>query len=255
MSYFLSPALAQLRDQVNAQYGHRDKTSDGWIGDASHQARPSDHNPDWEDEGIVRAWDLDEDLTIGMTAVGEAQPLADALLLDPRTRYVIYEGRIAYGVHVTGVPRGWQPYAGPNAHRHHIHISVRRGAVYDRDDRAWALPGAPLPTAPPEEPDMDANDKAVAKETLEILRDLRDGKAPLIPISTAKAAETITMRAALRDIRLRTGSLMILADDAVPVDVELDTEAVDALADALLERLPTETARAVADTLTARLAK
>lgn len=251
MSYFLSPALAQLRDQINEQYENRDKASDGWIGDASHQARPSDHNPDWEDEGIVRAYDLDEDLVVGMTVVGEAQPLADALLLDPRTRYVIYEGRIAYGVHVTGVPRGWQPYTGPNAHRHHIHISVRRGAVYDRDGRPWAIPGTTTPTptggfmadlTPQEKKDFLADIAAIRSAVLSPLKDGKGSNEPSVILERTLDVSRRTLAA-------------VLAGAAVPVDVELDAEAVDALADALLERLPADTARAVVDTLTARLAK
>ena len=209
MSYFLSPALAQLRGQIAAAYPHRDRTSDGWIGDTSHAARPSDHNPDWSDGGIVRALDVDEDLVIGMTVVGEAQPLADALLRDRRTRYVIYEGRIAYGQHVTNVTHGWRPYHGVNAHRHHIHISVRDVGGYDRDDRAWALPTT---QTTPKEPDMDKHDKAVAKRTLDLLEDLHSGVAPGIPITTARASEKITLRAAIRDVRIAVTRQL---DDAV----------------------------------------
>ncbi|MEU4386764.1 hypothetical protein [Promicromonospora sp. NPDC023805] len=160
MSYFLAPALEQLRAQINAAHPDRDKASDGWIGDTSHQARPSDHNPAPPD-GIVRAYDLDEDLVIGMTVVGEAQPLADALVRDPRTRYVIYEGRICYGAHVTGVVHGWQPYTGPNAHRHHIHISVRSTGGHDRDARPWALPGTI--TTPTPEDDMPTAQEIAAE--------------------------------------------------------------------------------------------
>ena len=172
MSYFLSPALAQLRDQIAAAYPHRDRTSDGWIGDTSHAARPSDHNPDWSDGGIVRAIDVDEDLVIGMTAVGEAMPLAEAILRDERTRYVIYEGRLAYGAHVADVPAGWQPYTGPNAHRHHIHASVRRGARYDRDARPWALTD---PTTPEDDmPTLEEIAKAVWDHKLPVPAELRE---------------------------------------------------------------------------------
>lgn len=253
MSYFLSPALAQLRDQINAQYGHRDKTSDGWIGDASHQARPSDHNPDYSDGGIVRAIDVDEDLVIGMTAVGEAMPLAEAILRDSRTRYVIYEGRLAYGAHVTGVPRGWQPYTGPNAHRHHIHVSARRGARYDRDDRAWALPGAPTPT-----PTGGFMADLTEQEKKDFLADIADIRsAVLAPIKDGDGAAPPRVIAERTLNVARRVLAHQLVDDAVPVevDVELDAEAVHALADALLERLPKETAEAVLAAMHARLAK
>lgn len=162
MAYFLSPALVRLRTEINALWPHRDKTSDGWIGDASHKARPSDHNPDWSDGGIVRAIDIDEDLTVGLGEVGAAMPLVNAILRDPRVRYVIYEGRI-WNVDT----QRWSPYSGPNAHRHHVHVSVRKTGSYDRDASPWNLaatigrdigsiptvsipsfPGAPAPITP-----------------------------------------------------------------------------------------------------------
>jgi hypothetical protein len=133
VAYFLSPALARLRAEINTLWPHRDKTSDGWIGDASHAARPSDHNPDWSDGGIVRAVDIDEDLVAGLTAAGEAMPLVNQILRDARTRYVIYEGRIWTR------ENGWQPYSGVNAHRHHVHVSVRSVGNYDRDASSWGI--------------------------------------------------------------------------------------------------------------------
>ncbi len=136
--YALSPALARLRAEVNALWPHRDRTSDGWIGDASHQARPSDHNPDWSAGGIVRALDIDEDLVAGLTAAGEALPLVEQIIRDPRTAYVIYEGRIWQNPAALR-QGGWRPYTGVNAHRQHVHVSVRRGATWDRDGRAWGL--------------------------------------------------------------------------------------------------------------------
>lgn len=62
-------------------------------------------------------------------------------------------------------------------------------------------------------------------------------------------------------VLLRRILAQVVAGHALPVEVELDLDAgdvADALAEhleALLERLPTDTARAVVDTLTARLAK
>ena len=120
----LCKAGQQLRLQVDDSYPDRDRTSDGWIGDTRHQARPSDHNPDAE--GIVRAIDIDRDLS------GEAKPdlmpdLADQLRLcakrgDKRISYIIFDGRIASSKKAWA----WRTYTGSNKHNHHCHISFTK---------------------------------------------------------------------------------------------------------------------------------
>ena len=120
----LCKAGQQLRLQVDDNYPDRDRTSDGWIGDTRHQARPSDHNPDAE--GIVRAIDIDRDLS------GKAKPdlmpdLADQLRLcgkrgDKRISYIIFDGRIAS----SKKSWAWRPYDGSNKHNHHCHISFTK---------------------------------------------------------------------------------------------------------------------------------
>ena len=120
----LCKAGQQLRLQVDDNYSDRDRTSDGWIGDTRHQARPSDHNPDAE--GIVRAIDIDRDLS------GKAKPdlmpdLADQLRLcakrgDKRISYIIFDGRIASSKKAWA----WRSYTGSNKHNHHCHISFTK---------------------------------------------------------------------------------------------------------------------------------
>lgn len=143
MGYFLAPSLVTLRSQINARWPARDKGSDGWIGDASHQARKSDHNPDYDDGGIVRAIDVDKD---GI----DVNWLLAVATTDYRTSYVIWQGRIWQR------PTGrWSTYTGANRHDHHVHISVRSGGP-DRDPRPWGAGlvsnpvtgGGSVPTAP-----------------------------------------------------------------------------------------------------------
>lgn len=138
MAYYLAPALVRLRAEINALWPTRDRSSDGWIGDTSHQARPSDHNPDYTAGGIVRAIDVDEDLTPGGSPVGKADALVAQIIRDPRVAYVIYEGRIWQNRAVFS-RGGWLPYSGPNAHAHHVHVSVRRGARWDSDASSWGI--------------------------------------------------------------------------------------------------------------------
>ena len=106
----LCKAGQQLRLQVDDTYPDRDRTSDGWIGDARHQASVSDHNPDAN--GIVRAIDIDRDLS------GKAKPdlmpdLADQIRLcaragDKRISYVIFNGKICSSKKAWA----WRPHRG-----------------------------------------------------------------------------------------------------------------------------------------------
>lgn len=147
MAYFLSPALARLRLEVNALWPGRSKVSDGWIGDTAHSARKSDHNPDYSAGGIVRAIDITND---GI----DVDAFVSSVIRDPRTRYVITRGRIWTR------ENGWQKYTGPNGHYHHVHVSVRTGGGYDMQIQSWGLStkvgnnlggGGPVtvPSAPP----------------------------------------------------------------------------------------------------------
>jgi hypothetical protein len=121
MTYKLCKAGQQLRLQVDDSYPDRDKSSDGWIGDTSHKARRSDHNPDAK--GIVRAIDIDRDLS------GKAKPdlmpyLADQIRVcakhgDKRISYIIFAGRIAS----SRMGWRWRKYRGINPHDKHCHIS------------------------------------------------------------------------------------------------------------------------------------
>jgi hypothetical protein len=121
MKPLLCKAGQQLREQIDDSYPDRDRTSDGWIGDTRHSARPSDHNPDAK--GVVRAIDIDRDLS------GKAKPdlmpdLADQLRLcakagDKRISYVIFNGKIAS----SRMGWRWRKYSGSNLHNHHCHIS------------------------------------------------------------------------------------------------------------------------------------
>ena len=131
----LCKAGQQLRLQVDDSFPDRDRTSDGWIGDTRHQARPSDHNPDAE--GIVRAIDIDRDLS------GKAKPdimpdLADqirhAAKSDKRIAYVIFDGKIASA----RLGFRWRKYKGSSPHNHHCHVSFTKAG--DADSSFFNIP-------------------------------------------------------------------------------------------------------------------
>jgi peptidoglycan hydrolase-like protein with peptidoglycan-binding domain len=131
--------LATLRAEIDARWPHRDRRSDGWIGDAAHQARKSDHNPDAG--GLVHAIDVDKDG------------------IDPRllVRQAIHHGSVQYVIFdrtIWSLRNDFRPrrYTGDNPHTDHVHVSGRRGDRFEVDRTAWgiaaAVPGPALKAAP-----------------------------------------------------------------------------------------------------------
>jgi hypothetical protein len=114
MAYYLAASLVSLRNEVNAAHPDRDKTSDGWIGDASHAARTSDHNPDYASGGVVRAIDIDHD---GIDRV----KLRRVAAANSATEYIIQDG------YIYTRQNGFRAaiYTGANKHDKHTHISIR----------------------------------------------------------------------------------------------------------------------------------
>jgi hypothetical protein len=131
-SWKLTDGLQNLRNQVNAAFPDRDKTSDGTIGDTAHQAETSGHNrddtpgsrPEWDGDPDstpeVRAWDMDSDLR---AAPATAQQVVDHIRRLPGVssvlRYIIYNRKIYRA------SNGWvaETYDGKSAHTEHIHFS------------------------------------------------------------------------------------------------------------------------------------
>lgn len=123
----LVPAGVTLRDQVNARWPDRDKTSDGSIGDAAHQARPSDHNPDAD--GWVHAIDIDKDGIDADALADELIALARARKDGGRLKNIVFRGRVASGTYPDRF-WVWRPDASLG-HFDHIHISFTGAAETD----------------------------------------------------------------------------------------------------------------------------
>lgn len=124
-------SLSTLLKQINAKFPYRDKASDGGIGDAAHQTRISDHNPDAD--GVYHAYDFDHDPDFnGLDCYVLKQQLIASW--DNRIKYIIFMRRIWYAD-----TRDEFYYDGPNPHDHHLHLSVVSGPLGD-DDRFWSLP-------------------------------------------------------------------------------------------------------------------
>ena len=123
---YLAPSLAVLRAEINARWPGRDHTSDGWIGDARHQATKSDHNPN--SRGSVDAADFDED---GV----DFDEVFTAIKRHPSARYVIYERKLYHRL------RGWkpEPYDGVNPHDKHFHVSIDQTREAEQNTQPWGL--------------------------------------------------------------------------------------------------------------------
>lgn len=132
MAWRLARSLERLRAQVDALAPGRSKASDGTIGDASHAASKSDHNPD--DNGVVKALDITHDPAGGC----DCNAIAEALVAsrDGRIQYIIWNRQI---INRETSPWVWRPYTGNNGHTHHIHISVdEKPELYD-DATDWSV--------------------------------------------------------------------------------------------------------------------
>ncbi len=130
----LCKAGIQLREQIDDAFPDRDRTSDGWLGDARHAARKSDHNPS-APENVVRALDIDADLR---SHASEAFDLADQLRIlarsDKRIAYIIFNGKIASWK----LNYAWRYYKGINPHKKHIHVSFTK--LGDHDASMFRIP-------------------------------------------------------------------------------------------------------------------
>lgn len=146
-------SLLQLLKQINQAAPKRSKASDGWVGDAKHAARHSDHNA--EPDGTVDARDFTHDPSGGadMRAINAAIIASR----DPRVSYTIFEGKITSG---KNGPSPWKPrtYKGSNRHDHHLHVSV---LDENQDDKTpWKIDSA-FKTKAPAKPGADLSKKQV----------------------------------------------------------------------------------------------
>ena len=122
MKPILCKAGQQLREQIDDAFPDRDRKSDGWIGDAAHSNRKSDHNPD-PSNGIVRAIDVDKDFdSRPSTGAYLADQIRQCAKKDKRISYVIYAGKISSAKSLWR----WRTYSGVNSHHAHIHISFSK---------------------------------------------------------------------------------------------------------------------------------
>lgn len=148
MAWRVAGSLLELREQLNALAPDRSTAWDGFIGDAAHASRTSDHNP-WiviSGVGVVTAGDFTNDPLGGL----DCEELYQALVAsrDPRIKYIIWNKTITSGA---DGPSPWvrRPYTGINDHTHHLHLSVETSPALFDSKRAWDLGGGSQREASP----------------------------------------------------------------------------------------------------------
>jgi len=124
VTWHLAPSLVQLRSEVNKRWPNRPKGSDGTIGDASHSARRSDHNPN--SRNSVNAFDI--------TYPGvDPKVIIAAVSRHPSANYVIFNRKIY------SRSGGWkaEPYSGVSPHTEHLHVSILQSEKAEKDTTPW----------------------------------------------------------------------------------------------------------------------
>ena len=137
----LVPCLVQLRTELNELNPGRDRSSDGWIGDAAHRARSSDHNPD--ETGAVPIHDADKaDEVHALDVDPDGLPMDQIVAgivarcragRENRLRYIIWDRQI------WEASNEWRAraYNLDDPHTGHAHFSASYDSTREADTRPW----------------------------------------------------------------------------------------------------------------------
>lgn len=133
---YLVPCLVALRSEFDRLDPGRDRAADGWIGDAAHQAKTSDHNPDAlgrvlaVDVDSSGPWPLPFDTYVQLVVARQRAGY------DGRLEYVIWNRLIASRDSVWR----WVTYTGSSdPHIGHGHFSARHDHTGQGDTSPWGI--------------------------------------------------------------------------------------------------------------------
>lgn len=144
----LVPCLNALRGEFNTLSPNRDKSTDGWIGDTSHGASSSDHNPDEtgntpneDSDNVDEVHAIDVDKSGPWPAGASFTDLVNEVVnrhkagKDNRLQNVIWNRKIAS----KSWGWTWDDYTGSNSHTEHAHFSALYSSAQEADTSSWGL--------------------------------------------------------------------------------------------------------------------
>jgi hypothetical protein len=249
VAWYLNGALTRFREAVNAAYPHRDKESDGTIGDEAHSSRSSDHNPDpagESDAGSVDAWDMDVEVNgRGQLYAADVEKLKRVFESHPSSKYWIHNDQISHR------SEGWKPrsysYAGPDRNRHEKHVHFNTREEFEESRAPWEVEDM----TPDQAAQLRDAHYVVAKA---IPNPVGDGRVPLHVWAAWLTGAMKALADAVADLDNAVG-------DQLRADLAHLTDQVEAAAregalasvDEIVAAIPDDLAREVLDGLAARL--
>lgn len=236
MAWVVDKGLDRLLAQINAAAPNRSKASDGSIGDQSHAAGYSEHNPeasagnDPRNQVDARDYTHDPGRGADMGKISEALRQSK----DRRILYVIFNRRIFSGA-AGPQPWVWRSYSGDNPHDHHMHVSVND--THNDETQDWQIGGGGVLMALSDAQQKEMFDKvnatAVAVAEHAKLFGWVIGRGVPVDDGTSDGMEAWTWWGGRVTTRLKA-ILARLESQQTPAPVELD---YDKLAAALLREM------------------
>lgn len=149
-SWKLVPCLQALRDEFDEVAPNRDHSSDGTIGDAAHQERSSNHNPDDTPGSKTPQTDSDSNPDVRALDVDASGPWPSPMTFDLAVNHIRKRHKsgndnrlieIIWNRHISTPSTDWNwiPYNGSNAHTAHAHFGASSNSSKEADTSPWGL--------------------------------------------------------------------------------------------------------------------
>lgn len=154
MAWFAEPAVVHILLDANRVAPRRSHATDGIIGDATHAASVSDHNPDTD--GGVHACDITHDPAGGFDAWAWAHVVAQRIIegKEHRVKYLVSNsGTGPDMIFNPSVSLTWRQNGSyKTEHRSHLHVSILYTDAAEQDVSDFFVAPGQDPQAPPKPP-------------------------------------------------------------------------------------------------------